>query len=420
MRIIVTKNGKYIIKEIEDEKNLGLSIDNLNENKKYREFSGLSLPHLNKKYSTLKSFYKNTKKVQWGANHRNKSVFSKRSTDNYFIRDESKINKQELQQAKKIKLSKPKINISQQFLNKYDDLDVTYKDKIKNLTNTLKSNLDKTNEEKVKNEINEQNKIFNNLNSNKAKENILNNNKIDTFSNKKQILLGDIISRNNLRSLKSQLSRDNLGHDDIRLPLDDRNKDSFNFRSKYEDKKATLENLSIILSLPMNPDRTNLIKYYKQKKKISPFYFENLLKYNEAQIYKLNKICQIIFHKKEDEIKELKVLEDKKFNREKLIRQKGNNNMNCVNKIINKTNGIISGYALKQEMNTIKKKKIFKEEVKKIKNKYWDKYGVNKFYKENQVIDQNYLSTTDFEELQLKEHKKKVLSNSKSAPNIFS
>ena len=416
MRIIVTKNGKYIIKEIEDEKNLGLSIDNLNENKKYREFSGLSLPHLNKNYSTLKSFYKNTKKIQWGANHRTKSVFSKRSMDNYFIRDESKINKQELQQAKKIKLSKPKINISQQFLNKYDDLDVTYKDKIKNLTNTLKSNLDKTNEEKVKNEINEQNKIFNNLNSNKAKENILNNNNF----NKKQILLGDIISKRNLLNLKSQISKDNLGHDDTRLPLDEKNKDSFNFRSKYEDKKATLNSLSTILSLPMNPDRTNLIKYFKQNKDISPFYFENLLKYDEAQIYKLNKICQIIFHKKEDEIKELKIIEDKKFNKEKMIRQRGNNYMNSVNKIINRSNGIISGYTLKQQTNAIKKKKIFKEEVKKIKNQYWDRYGVNKFYKENQIMEQNYISTTDFEEMHLKELRKKNLPNSKSSPDILS
>lgn len=418
MRIIVTKNGKYILQELEDEKNIGMSVDNLNENRKYRNFSGIKLPNLNKKYVTLRSFYENSKKVQWGANHRTKSVLAKRTMDNYFNRDESTINKLELQLAKKIKLSKPKINISQQFLNKYDDLDVTYKDKIKNLTNTLKSNVDKTKEEKIKNEINEQNKIFSNLN---AKDNILNtNNKIDIISKKNQIYLGDIISRNNLKSLKSQISKDNLGHDDIRIPLDDRNKDSFNFRSKYEDKKATLDSLSIILSLPMNPDRTNLIKYYKQKKKISPFYFENLLKCSEAQIYKLNKICQIIFHKKEDEIKELKVLEDKKFNREKLIRQRGNNNMISVNKIMNKTNGIISGYTLKQEMNAIKKKKLFKEEVKKIKNKYWDKYGVNKFYKENQVVEQNYLSTTDFEELQLKEQKKKNLANSKSAPNIFS
>jgi hypothetical protein len=427
MRIIVTKNGKIILQELEDEKNIGNFEDNANHNKKYRNFSGLKLPRLNKKFSTLKSFYENTKKVQWGANHRTKSVISKRTMDNYFNRDESKINKQELKQAKKIKLSKSKISISQQFLNKYDDLDVTYKDKIKNLTNTLKSNIDKNNEEKLQNELNEQNKIFNTLNTIKTKEIILNtNNKLlnknEDFNEKKQqILLGDIISRNNLLSLKSQISKDNLGHDDTRLPLDEKNKNSFNLRSKYEDKKATLDSLAIILSLPMNPDRTNLIKYYKQKKDISPFYFENLLKYDEGQIYKLNKICQIIFHKKEDEMKELKIIEDKKFNKEKLLRQKANNYMNCANKIINKSNGIINGYTLKQEIYSNKKKKIYKDEVKKIKKNYWDRYGINKFYKENQIKDQNFLSTTDFEEMQYNGQKiKKNILNSKSSPNIFS
>ena len=415
MRIIVTKNGTVIIKELEDEKNLGINEDNSNKKKKYRNFSGLKLPRLNKKFPTLKSFYENTKKIQWGANHRTKSVISKRTMDNFFIRDESKINKQELKQAKKIKLSKSKINISQQFLNKYDDLDVTYKDKIKNLTNTLKSNIDKNNEEKIQNEMSEQNKIFNTINTNNKLPN-----KNENFNiNKNHILLGDIISKNNLLNLKTQISKDNLGHDDMRLPLDEKNKNSFNLRSKYEDKKSTLDILSIILSLPLNPDRTNLIKYYKQKKNISPFYFENLLKYNEGQIYKLNKICQIIFHKKEDEIKESKIIEDKKFNKEKLLRQTANNYMNSANKIINKSNGIISGYSLKQQIYANKKNKIFKEEVKKIKNQYWDRYGVNKFYKENQIKEQNDLSTTDFEETLYNGPKKKNIINSKSSPNIF-
>ena len=47
----------------------------------------------------------------------------------------------------------------------------------------------------------------------------------------------------------------------------------------------------------------------------------------------------MLFHKKEEEIKELKISEDKKFNKEKLIKQRGNNYMSCVNKLINKTNG---------------------------------------------------------------------------------
>ena len=416
MRIIVTKNGKIILKELENEKNIASNEDDIVQKKKYRNFSGLKLPLLNKDFSSLKSFYEHKKKLKWGQKPRTKSVFARRTMDNFFNRDESKINKNELAQAKKIKLSKTKTNISQHFLNKYDDLDVGFKDKINNLTNTLKSSVDKNNEINKQNELDEQKRIFKSMNTN------INLNKSKEYTNEKidKILLGDIISKNNLLNLKSQLSKDNLGYDDTRLPLDDKNKDSFNFRSKYEDKKATINELAILLNLPLNPDRTNLIKYYKQNKNISPFYFENLLKCNEAQIYKLNKICQIIFHEKEGEANEQKIIEDKKFNKEKMIREKGNNNMICVNKIINKSNGIFSGYTLKQENYAIKKKKLFKEEIKKMKKKYWDKYGVDKFFKENQIKLQNYLSTTDFEELQNKEQKKKFLFASRSTPEILS
>ena len=57
MRIIVTKNGKYILKEIEEENDINLKYNNqstLKENtfKKFRNFSCMKLPLLNKKYST--------------------------------------------------------------------------------------------------------------------------------------------------------------------------------------------------------------------------------------------------------------------------------------------------------------------------------------------------------------------------------
>ena len=406
MRIIITKNGKYILQEIENDKTINTNYNPRNNNnlvfKKFRN-------------STLKSFYETSKNKRWNRLDHTKSTMSRKRMDNFFIRDESKINKDELNLAKKIKLVKNKINISQQFLDKYDDLDSTYKDKINKLNNTLKTKEDKGKEEKLKNEILINNNLFNNMNNN------LNNN--DTTKSKKNILLGDIISIKNLIGLRTMISKDNTGPEDIRLPLDDKNKDSFNFRTKYEDKKVTYDNLAILLNLPMNPDRTNLIQYFKQNKNIAPFYFENLLKYNEGQIYKLNKICQIIFHKKEDEIKEAKIIEDKKFNREKLIRQKSNNGMQYVNSIINKSNNIISGYTLRQESNNLKRKKIFIEETKKIKKKYWDKYGVNKFYKEGQIPSQNYMSTTDFEEMQAREQQKKKnieYSKSKSTPDLLS
>ena len=103
-----------------------------------------------------------------------------------------------------------------------------------------------------------------------------------------------------------------------------------------------------------------------------------------------------------------------------MMRQNGNKNMKYVNDLINKSNDIITGSVLKQESNNLKRKQIFVEEVKKIKKKYWDKYGVNKFYKEGQVLNQKYLSTSDFEEMEAQglKNKKNFLS-SKSAPDLL-
>ena len=96
MRIIVTKNGKIILKELENEKNIASNEDDIVQKKKYRNFSGLKLPLLNKDFSSLKSFYEHKKKLKWGQKPRTKSVFARRTMDNFFNRDESKINKNEI------------------------------------------------------------------------------------------------------------------------------------------------------------------------------------------------------------------------------------------------------------------------------------------------------------------------------------
>ena len=134
MRIIITKNGKYVLKEIENDQSINTNY-NPNHNaallfKKFRNFSGMKLPRLSKNYSSLKSFYETSKNKRWNRMIHTKSSLSQKKIENFFTRDESKINKNELNLAKKIKLVKSKINISQQFLDKYDDLDSTYKDKI--------------------------------------------------------------------------------------------------------------------------------------------------------------------------------------------------------------------------------------------------------------------------------------------------
>ena len=54
-----------------------------------------------------------------------------------------------------------------------------------------------------------------------------------------------------------------------------------------------------------------------------------------------------------------------------------------------------------------------------MKKNYWDRYGINKFYKGNQIKEDNYASTTDFEEINQKDQKKNI-HYSKSTHNFFS
>ena len=57
----------------------------------------------------------------------------------------------------------------------------------------------------------------------------------------------------------------------------------------------------MILNYGINTDKSNIIKYFQQNRNISPHYFENLLKYDESQLYKLNRICEDILYEKEKE-----------------------------------------------------------------------------------------------------------------------
>ena len=64
-------------------------------------------------------------------------------------------------------------------------------------------------------------------------------------------------------------------------------------------------------------------------------------------MYKLNKICQMIFRRKEDENKfnDLKYYELK---RDKFNRQKGGQNLKALQNIIKKTNSILDDYTIVQ------------------------------------------------------------------------
>ena len=341
MRIIITKNGKYFIKELEEERT---ELYNFRKTNISNAFSlSPRLPRISR-IKLIKDKLLNPSKTYGGSfshlkkPHKNKSLTMMKD---YFNRDESKIDQKELEKAKKIKLAKPKLVISQKFLEKYLNSDQFFKEKLNKLSNLLDSE---------KNKKKDANNDFN-------------------FSPYK---LND---EDKLNKLKSYIAKDNTGYNDVRIPLDKNNQFSYKFRSKFENKKEVNENLFEILNKTINSDRTNLIKYLKRKKQISPYYFKNLSKYDEAQIYKLNKMCGVILN--EEKIKSFSEKKTKyKSSKKKSIgiSSKG------LSLLLNHSNRILNDYEEYKKYKDNAQKKGFKEMIKNTKRKYWDKFNIEKLF----------------------------------------
>ena len=156
MRIVITKNGKILVQELEDQ-----SPDNYERTKlKYNQSSSYTkLPIIStnedlfKKYSTKNNEFMN-KILRYRdtfQSKRSSSIIDKNALESFYNRDESKINVNELTQARKVILSHPKINMSQAFFDKYNDFDANFKKKLNELSNNLNTNNSRSNsKEKVK------------------------------------------------------------------------------------------------------------------------------------------------------------------------------------------------------------------------------------------------------------------------------
>ena len=426
MRIVITKNGKIIVRELDDE-----SPEIEKQKSKFSHSSSLTkLPiissttndELLRKYSSKNNEFLNRvlKYRETFQSKRSSSIIDKSSLESFYNRDESKINLNELNQAKRIKLSHPKLNMTQAFLDKYDDYDVNYKKKLNELSNNLnsKNNSPKKSEEKSENNEDNNNNINQNINNNLNFNSNYGFNSSEVSKKINRINLGQIISKNNLINLRKQISKYNKGPDDKRIPLNEENLRSYNFRSRYENKQATEDDINLLLNYTINPDKQSIIKYFQQEKNISPQYFENLLKYDEPHLYKLNKICQMIFHRKEDQdkfsdLKLYKLNRDKdKFNKHR----EGQNLKDLLN-MMKKTNSILEGYSTVQKNHNFWRRHAYKDDVLKIKEKFWDKYNIDRFLKNNQRMSLKSLSQTTKSNDMIPFNKK--LFSSQSTPDIF-
>ena len=152
MRIVITKNGKIIVQELEEES----SPSDMRSKIKSSQSSYYSkLPVIYTNEELLKKYSKKRRNefIMTILHHkeninkqRSNSLANKKVIENFYNRDESKINSTELNQAKRIKLSHTRLNISQMFLDKYDEYDENFKKKLNDFSNFLSSNTNRKEE----------------------------------------------------------------------------------------------------------------------------------------------------------------------------------------------------------------------------------------------------------------------------------
>ena len=409
MRIVITKNGKILIKELEDQfpSNSQFKLKSLQTS----SYSKLPIIHSNedllKKFNNKANNNKfiltvlRNKKIS--NKRRANSLLAQKSLETLLSEDNPKIDTNELNKVKKVRLNNSRIYMSQFFMEKYDSFDENYKKKLHDLNNIFTKN-----EKQSEGNDNNTGYIINN-NKNSNPINIINNNTSE-FSNTKlnKINIGDIISKGNLQALRNQMSKYNIGSNDVRFPLDENNMKSFNFRSKYEDKQATDDDMDLILNYGINIKKSGIIKYFKQNKKINPHYIENLLKYDEKKMYKLNKLLDMILQKKEKENKKdgfsfLSKLNDGKNDNEDLHLKK-------IENVIKRSNSIINEHSSLNEKFKFWRMKAFQEDTELIKKKYWVRYDVERFLKNSQ---------RKIKKISFKNEKNKKLYPSHSTPNFL-
>ena len=425
MRIVINKNGKLFVQELEEETPTNLR----SKIKSFQSSSYSKLPiiysneELLKKYSNKRknNIFINSLLLQreLSSKRSSNSLIDKKALEQFFTRDDSKINRNELKKAKKINLTHNKLNISHVLLDKYDVFDENYKNKLKEFSNFLDKNSKKDEEKEQLNNNAEiksgnasktLNNTNNNFNNSPRDSNNNNNSSMFSLNRIKKINIGDILTKKNVFGLKYRLSKFNKGSNDVRVPLNKENPRSYNFRSKYEFKQATQDDMDLILNYGIHTDKSSIIKYFQQNKKISPHYISNLLKYDETQLFKLNKICDVILEKKEIE-------KNKKRKRYFDMDDKyKNGNLREIEKIMKRSDSVINDYIIADKQRKYWKIRVNKEEAERIKDKYWERYNVNRFLKNKQKLELNKLKTLS---LTTKNFDSKKLFSSQSSPNIL-
>ena len=262
MRIVVTNNGRNEISKIDD---LRLPLINTNNYNYYNNTNSNN------------NINSNNNLINLNLNKNRINLLSR----NYSIQNKSRLNL--LSSRKNSKINKNRLNLLSARINSKIN-----KSRISFLTEEKDSNLN--------------NIKFIQLNPKKI---IMPTVLQDKYSNKEY----DKLTSENIliiNDLSSSLSEDNLPIYKNKLSLNE-------VISKENKVRLQSSKKRINFNKKINIEDSNLLSYIKESKKLSPSFITKITNYNDEQLFKLNKVCQIHNHT-EEERKNLEEKIQKKIN----------------------------------------------------------------------------------------------------------
>ena len=201
----------------------------------------------------------------------------------------------------------------------------------------------------------------------------------------------EVLNDNSVKFLKSNYIKDKKMKDRLSRV------DETNFRTVYENQNF-LEKLDEKLERKINPDRINLIRYLHEKDQVSEVLIKKIADYDEEQINKINKICQIVLHNNERSKLFKDIIQEKLTalkNREKIeyksyIEKMGRN--------MNGFSSVLQNYD-KKVNNKEKYRDIHNDLVK----NFWKKHNVDRIARKanlRSTANMSSLNNSDFHSLQ--------------------
>lgn len=327
MRIIITPKGE---KEIEE---LSNTINVKSLYKTYTKNRSKSIPKTNSLNDNKDSFSKTTK-----------AFFKFGPRMSFYKRDELVVNNSELQQAKHIKLKKPKLSFTKHIYSNYSrEPETVSLEKLQSFRRSLIINDDPVKE-------------------------LISKMPVRSSSiklNKKNIKIKELFSP----TTYNKFSKDFIHQEKEKKYFDLLTPD--NYRTVYHQKKEGILQMKDILNKEIKSDRTNIIKYFQQKDVISPLSVRNLSTYDDERLLRLNKVCQIVLHNQDNKKKFEELIEKKLVVKERNIKLIASKSVSNMRHDMGLSRKILNKYNVKKD-NT----NLLNQMVKSVKEKHWDKLKI--------------------------------------------